>query len=114
VAQVQVITGVERRRLWSEAEKREIVEAAFAPGAKVAAIARQADISNGQIYRWRQKLRQSAAGFAEVVVVPGTAVATDRSGAMIEVAIGHKAQIRIPASTPPDLAAAVMKALVRP
>jgi transposase len=114
MAQVQVITGVERRRRWSEEQKREIVEAAFAPGANVAAIARQADINNGLIYRWRQQLRQSATGFAEVVVMSGITDVTDRqSVATIEVALSNGAHARIPATIPTELAAAVIKALVR-
>jgi transposase len=113
MAQVQLITGIERRRRWSEEQKREIVEAAFAPGANVAAIARQADISNGLIYRWRQQLRRSATGFTEVVVTSGTPEATDRQGAAIEVALGNGAQVRIPGTIPLDLATAVLKALVR-
>jgi transposase len=35
MAQVEVITGPERRRRWSEDQKREIVAASFAPGAVV-------------------------------------------------------------------------------
>jgi len=35
MAQMQIITGVERRRRWREEEKRRIVEAAFAPATPV-------------------------------------------------------------------------------
>jgi transposase len=51
MAQVQVITGIARRRRWSQDQKRAIVAAAFAPGASVAEVARQADLCPGQIYR---------------------------------------------------------------
>ena len=65
---MQIITGPERRRSWSEAQKRAIVTAAFAPGAIVAEIARRADVCAGQIYRWRQELRCTERGFSEVVI----------------------------------------------
>jgi transposase len=42
MARVEIITGPDRRRSWSEEQKRAIVAAAFAPGAIVADIARRA------------------------------------------------------------------------
>jgi len=45
MAQVHVITGVARRRRWSQDQKQAIVAAAFAPGASVAAVARQVNRS---------------------------------------------------------------------
>jgi transposase len=57
MARVEVITGRERRRRWTEDQKRAIVAESFAPGAMVSDIARRTDISSGQIYRWRQELR---------------------------------------------------------
>src|SRR5229473_303533 len=57
MARFEVITGPERRRRWSEDQKRAIVAESFAPGAVVSDVARRADISAGQIYRWRQELR---------------------------------------------------------
>jgi transposase len=72
MAQVQVITGAERRRPWSDGQKRAIVAAAFAPGAVVSDVARQADVHPSLIYRWRRELR-CLPGFAEV---PGFAQVT--------------------------------------
>jgi len=62
MAQVEVITGPERRRRWSENQKRAIVAASFAPGAVVCDVARRAEVSPGQIYRWRQELRAAGCG----------------------------------------------------
>ena len=47
MASLQIITGRERRRSWSEGQKRAIVAAAFAPGAIVADVARRAEIWAG-------------------------------------------------------------------
>jgi transposase len=52
--EVTIITGVERRRLWREDEKQEILAAAFAPGAIVKDVARRFDVGTNTIYtsRW--------------------------------------------------------------
>ena len=42
MARREIITGPERRRSWSEERKQTIVDAAFAPGAIVADVARRA------------------------------------------------------------------------
>jgi transposase len=118
---VEVITGPERRRRWSEDQKRVIVAASLAPGAVVADVARRADISAGQIYRWRQEMRATAAaGFTPVLITSAenpAAPAEDRpaSGAepVIEVDFAGKVRVRIPTSVPAELAAAVVKALAR-
>jgi transposase len=51
MARVEVITGRERRRRWSEEQKRVIVAASLAPGAVVSEVARRAGVVPGQIYR---------------------------------------------------------------
>ena len=79
MARLQIITGPERRRSWSEEQKRAIVSAAFAPGAIVADIARRADVCAGQIYRWRQELRSTGGGFSEVVIAAVDDRSSDRA-----------------------------------
>jgi transposase len=97
-------------------QKRALVAAAFAPGAIVAEVARRADVCSGQLYRWRQELRGAGAGFAAVVVTAdadrGLGIAP-RAGEPIEIEFSGVACLRIPPSTPPGLAAAVVQALVR-
>src|SRR5437660_4717664 len=66
MARVEVITGPERRRRWSEDQKRAIVAESFVPGAVVSNVARRADISAGQIYHWRQELRATATAAAGI------------------------------------------------
>jgi transposase len=114
MGQVQIITGIERRRCWREDEKRAIVSAAFAPGAVVREVARRADISSGLIYRWRRELA-GAGGFAAVVVAPPAPPQPDPAvEPMIEVAFDTGARVRLPATASPELAAAIVKALARP
>lgn len=59
MGQVHVLTGIVRRRRWSDEQKRALVAEAFAPGAVLAEVARRADVNTGQLYRWRQDLASS-------------------------------------------------------
>ena len=118
MARVEVITGPERRRRWSEDQKREIVAASFAAGAVVREVARRAEVSPGQIYRWRQELRAAASGFAQVLIASSEDLDQGRrepscGEPVIEVEFAGKARVRIPGSIPAELAAAVIKALAR-
>jgi transposase len=115
MARVEVFTGPERRRRWSEEQKRAIVAESLAPGAVVSEVARRADVGAGQIYRWRKELGAVANGFAPVLIAPSTTMA---DGAVhgepaIEVEFAGKVRVRIPAAVPATLAAAVVKALSR-
>ena len=75
MSHVTLLTGPERRRRWSEEDQCRILAAAFAPGATVAAVARQYDVATSLIYKWRRTMRTRETGFAEVVVVPDKPVA---------------------------------------
>lgn len=115
MSRIEVLTGPERRRRWTDDQKRAIVEASFAPGAVVAEIARRADIRSGQVYRWRRELGAVVGGFAPVLLGPPELAAEAAAGAepVIELEFGGRARVRIPASFPAELAAAVVKALLR-
>jgi transposase len=120
MARVEVITGVERRRRWSEEQKRAIVAESFVPGAVVSEVARRADISTGQIYRWRQEVRAAVAGFAPLLIAaPESATVSGADSSRfcgepaIEVEFAGKIVVRIPGSIPAALATAVVKALSR-
>lgn len=55
-ADVQVVTGLERRRRWTEEQKAVIVSESMAPGASVLAVARKYDVHPRVIFRWKAKL----------------------------------------------------------
>ena len=59
MSQITVISGVERRRRWTEQQKLDLVGAVSAPGANVADIARRADLRASQIYKWRRQMEQT-------------------------------------------------------
>ena len=110
MSQVTVISGLERRRVWTDEQKRVLVASACEPGASVAEIARRADLRPSQLYRWRRDLAEPvSAGFAAVTVslepesVAGCAVVLELGGAVL----------RIAADAPPALVAAVVRSLRR-
>jgi len=112
------LTGPERRRRWSDEDQRRILSAAFAPGATVVGVARQYEVATSQIYKWRRAVRARETGFSEVVVVPDELVAAAAPAppapappAMVELEIAGKVRMRIPLTTPPTLAVAIVKAL---
>jgi transposase len=119
MARVEVLAGPERRRRWSEEQKRAIVAASLVPGAVISEVARRADVGAGQVYRWRKELGAVANGFAPVLIAPpeiSTATAEKPSSAAepaIEVDFAGKVRVRIPGSVPAGLAMAVIKALSR-
>jgi transposase len=55
---MEIITGVERRRRWRVEEKLRIVAECERPGACLAAVARQHDVSSGLLWNWRQQARR--------------------------------------------------------
>lgn len=111
MTRVEVMSGPERRRRWSEDQKRAIVAEAFAPGASVSEVARRSDVVAGQIYRWRRDLGSAAAGFTEVVVSSTPALKPAEIAPIVEIDFGRDIHVRIPMTTPVELASAVITAL---
>lgn len=113
MAQIQVITGTQRYRAWSLEQKQQLVARAFAPGAVVTDVAREADVSASLLYRWRRDLG-AGGGFARVVVTrPEGGGHGTPADAAIEIDFPGLARARIASSSPPALAVAVVKALAR-
>ena len=81
MGRVEILAGRERRRHWSDDQKRVILEEASASGLSLAAVARRHDIVPQQIYTWRRELRASSPTFLPVVVAPPEEMAT-REGAV--------------------------------
>src|SRR5438046_2953175 len=82
-------------------DTRAIVAASFAPGAMVSDVARRADISSGQIYRWRQELRSTpVSGFTPVLIATESpATNTEdccQAAPAIELEFTGKVRVRIP------------------
>jgi len=111
-----LLNGVERRRVWPDELRQEIVFEAFRPGAIVSEVARRYEVSTGQIYTWRKELMSSVAspGFVEAVVAPISQVGNEASlgsGADISVDMPCGARVRIPSGTSAELVTATLRAL---
>ena len=57
MARVEILSGIERRRRWSSVQKLEIVRASLEPGAVIAEVARQFDVTRQQVCQWRSAFR---------------------------------------------------------
>lgn len=132
MAHVEIISGRDRRREWTREQKEAILTEAFAPGVNVRAFSRRIDISTSLLYKWREALWKAKPipAFAPVIAIPDKSaselpgraepvslpqvVPVPRPGKtpVIEIEAGGK-KARIPASMPPELAAAVVAAMVK-
>ena len=61
---VEVITGVGRRRRWSDEDKARIVAESLDPATTSSAVARRYGLHASQLFVWRQQLQRSAAATA--------------------------------------------------
>ena len=133
---VEILTGPERRRRWSEEEKVQVVEEACRPGHSVSQVARQHGINPSQLFTWRRQARAkgliSDAGprpsaapaltFTPVKVVeepvaaavrPARRRTPSRRSAAIEIELksGERMRVEVPADV--DLVAGIIVALRR-
>jgi len=116
--QMTVISGSERRRRWSDAEREEIVVASFSPGAVIAEVARQFDVSTSLIYKWRREAQQPDAMFVPVIIAenegPGVPAIPGDGGAdspAIRLDLKGGTTVSIAATAPARLVLAVLRAL---
>ena len=56
---VEVIAGVERRRLFTDEQRARIVAETFRPGVSIVAVARRHDLPPRLLYLWRSRLKQA-------------------------------------------------------
>lgn len=92
---IEVITGVGRRRRWSEADQAEIVSESLRPGVGVSAVARRYGLCPSLIYSWRRQFRREGGGAAPASAAPGFVpvvvshdLAPTAAGGVIEVVVG--------------------------
>ena len=113
--QMTVLTGHERRRRWSEDDRRRVLAAAFSPGAVVSEVARRLDVATSLIYKWRQMYAAArpGEGFSPVVLLdervrPSPSAAWSPA---ILVELANGARVSIEASARADLVTAALLAL---
>jgi transposase len=59
MVRVEILNGVERRRRWSEADKRRIVEVTLGPDAVIADVARRNGAATSLVFAWRRQAREN-------------------------------------------------------
>ncbi len=88
---MEVISGVGRRRRWTDEEKAWIVAESLDPATTVSAVARRYGLHASQLFTWRQQLAAPAAdegpAFVPVVLAEDRAVPAEMT-ARIEIALG--------------------------
>ena len=88
---IEVITGVGRRRRWTDEEKAWIVAESLDPASTVSAVARRYGLHPSQLFVWRQQLAapavRQAPGFVPVVVAEDEPAPAGAAG-RIEIALG--------------------------
>ena len=92
---LEVITGVGRRRRWSDEEKARIVAESLDPATTSSAVARRHGLHVSQLFTWRQQLQRRAAaatevtgpGFIPILLAEDSAPPTEVAGRM-EIALG--------------------------
>jgi transposase len=92
---VEVITGVGRRRRWSDEDKARIVAESLDPTTTSSAVARRYGLHASQLFTWRQQLQRSAAatavlggpGFVPVLLAEDGPAPAEPAGRM-EIALG--------------------------
>lgn len=117
--QITLLTGPERRRRWSDDERRRILAAAFTPGAVVATVSRQFEVSTSLIYKWRQQAlaaepdarARATAGFAPAVMLADPVVIAPPDTPAIIVELPNGARLRIGSHASAALVTASLRAL---
>jgi transposase len=92
---VEVITGVGRRRRWTDEDKVRIVAESLDPATTSSAVARRYGLHVSQLFVWRQQLQRraltaetsDAPGFVPVLMAEDSPVPAEAAGRM-EIALG--------------------------
>ena len=123
---IEIITGRERRRRWSIADKLRIVAESHEPGACVADVAVRHDLSESLLHGWRRLVRDGrlnsgdalhfvpvrlAGPMNESAGLPSPASTTDRVAAAVEVILPSGGRVLIRRDTPVSMLRAVIAGL---
>jgi len=122
MATVTVLSGPERRRRWTSAEKLRMIEDSMAPGARVSDVARRHDVHPNLLHLWRRQARAGVLSRADecrfapvaIVSVDGAVVSpctAMRVEPVIEVVLRNGRVLRVPEGVAPARAVVLADAL---
>ena len=124
VRRVEVISGTDRRRLWSKDDKARIIAESLVPGVNVSAVARRHGLHPNQLFKWRTAAGHRPTGktvgspqrtFVPVVAAPAVRSPASQSApvtSVIEVLTGSVI-IRLDAGADPAILHRVLEAARR-
>jgi len=117
---MEVITGVGRRRKWSDDFKAKVVAESLEPGVVISQVARRHGLTPQQLFGWRNQMRSAAPSaetsqFAPVVVAPEMAVTpmkpdTSEEHGLIEIVL-KTAVVRVRAAITEEMLTRVLRAV---
>jgi transposase len=126
---VTILSGPERRRRWTTAEKLRIVQESQAPDAMVSEIARRHEIHPNQLHSWRRQVRtgvladadaghgaREGTRFAAVAIAPASvlpAAPSDPAAGVIEIEFAAGGRMRITGGVEACLVSAAIETLAR-
>ena len=107
------VVGPDRRRRFDDVEKQALMMAAFAPGAKVADVARRAGVRTGVLYRWRaaQSAAMRGPGFVRAKLIDASAPPAVCAGPAIVVDLAGGVRVSLGAGATAEIVAIVLRAL---
>jgi len=121
IQRVEVITGRESRRRFSDADKRQLVEEAFQPGVKATDVARRHGMDVSLLYRWRRLIfgrRPRLPAFTPVAVAEHATtpeappIAAQPAAGVIEIEFSGGMRVRVIGTVEPNALASVLGALM--
>lgn len=124
---VEVITSVERRRRFTDAEKLRYVAECQMPGQSVAKVAKKHGLNEGLIFGWRRAVREGRLGLAQAPAPFGSTALVDATpaasapfirvqastaaSATMRLGFPNGVTLELPVETEPQRIAALMQAL---
>ena len=78
IRRIEVITGVERRRQWSDEEKRAIIAESSQDGVVISDVARRHGLRPQQLFNWRNEFRKREGKLMETPAFAPVMIADDR------------------------------------
>jgi transposase len=123
---IEILTSAERRRRWTNEDKRRLVLETLAPGGSVASVARGRGVSASLLYAWRREVltgalveaRAPAIGFVPVEIAPAVAdedaIGTTVGSGQIEIVLGNGRRLRVAATIGTEALMRLVTALERP
>lgn len=122
---MEILTSVERRRRWTNDEKRQLVLATLAPGGSVASVARGHGVSASLLYAWRREVLTGALtptaapsiGFVPVEISEAAededAIAPNAGPGQVEIVLGNGRLLRVAATIGEEALVRLVTALER-